>query len=160
MTDNTKQSESTANPGDQKTLESCPPLAELDASSREEALQSTTTHSVAKGEDILRQGEVGDSFCVLLSGRVEIVRREEDETEVRLVEMEPGAYFGEQALLGSSTGYRTATVRALETCRYASIPKEVFTKRIAKSARSQERFEADAAKYVYREIRRSIEAFS
>ncbi|HLU43046.1 MAG TPA: cyclic nucleotide-binding domain-containing protein [Microthrixaceae bacterium] len=60
---------------------------------------------VPEGRVILRQGDLGQEFALIVDGEAEVVK----DGEVVAV-LGPGAYFGEVALLDSIT--RTASVRA------------------------------------------------
>lgn len=62
------------------------------------------------GEVIIAEGTLGDEFFILLSGKVEVRKKGE-----RLITLAPGTPFGETALLERTS--RSATVRALESCR-------------------------------------------
>lgn len=64
----------------------------------------------AFGDVLMREGEPADSYWVLCSGRLRVVREGADGGEVTLATLEPGATFGEGALLQG--GVRTSTVRA------------------------------------------------
>ena len=62
------------------------------------------------GESIYREGDLARSFYTILSGRVQVVRRQA-EGELQVASLEAGEYFGEMSLL---QGLRhTASVRAL-----------------------------------------------
>ncbi len=61
--------------------------------------------NVAPGEQIIEQGEEGDSFYAIWSGQVDVVKDERLVTTIG-----PGSYFGEVALLMDVP--RTATVVA------------------------------------------------
>lgn len=62
-------------------------------------------------DDIIVQGEFGHSMFVLLRGRVEIFAHSEAGQKLDIAEVDqPGAFFGEGALLGR--GVRSATIRA------------------------------------------------
>jgi NADH dehydrogenase len=63
------------------------------------------------GETIIRQGEIGDRFYVIESGKVEILRQEAGKPEERLATRSAGDSFGELALLQATA--RAATVRCL-----------------------------------------------
>ena len=62
------------------------------------------------GDEIVRQGDAGDRFYIVVEGSVEVVR-ETSGTTTRLAVLGPGDYFGELALLNRAP--RSATVRAL-----------------------------------------------
>ena len=84
-------------------------------------LQST---HIPVGAEILRQGERGRGACLLRSGRVEVVVREDNGSERRICSLGPGALFGEGALLTDAP--RSATVRATEPCELLAIHRSDF----------------------------------
>ena len=61
------------------------------------------------GDVIVREGEPGDAFFVLTSGRARVVKAGEGDEELPLNVLRAGDEFGEMALL--QAGPRTATVR-------------------------------------------------
>jgi len=140
-------------------LHACPPIADLSPEARERVLAAVSVSRVADGTAIVTQGSVGDAFFVLLDGRVEVLK-EDNGKLIDLSELDAGAYFGEQALLGKKSGLRAATVRAKGDCRVASITADVFNQVIAALGQNRDRFENDAARYVYREISKSLDAFA
>ncbi len=71
---------------------------------------------VAKGQTIIEQGQPGDEILFVLDGMFEV---EVDGQKV--AEVGPGAVIGERAVLAD--GKRTATVRALTSCRVAELPR-------------------------------------
>ncbi len=75
------------------------------------------------GEAIVSEGEIGDRFYVIETGRVEVVRQGGAEPS-RLATLGAGEYFGEVALLRDLA--RTATVRALEPTDVISIGRGDF----------------------------------
>ncbi|MEO8028887.1 MAG: FAD-dependent oxidoreductase, partial [Bryobacteraceae bacterium] len=77
----------------------------------------------AAGQEIIRQGEHGNRFYIVNSGKVEVVRRTEG-SETVLATLGPGKYFGEVAILQSSK--RNATVRAVEDTTVLSIARKDF----------------------------------
>jgi hypothetical protein len=99
-----------------------------------------------EGELIVREGEPGDRFYVIDSGRVEV---EIDGRVVRV--LGPGDAFGEIALIRNVP--RTASVRALEPVMLFSLARAVFLQAVtghaeARSATDRivrERLEADAS---------------
>ena len=65
----------------------------------------------ADGDEILRQGEDGNTLHFIIAGVVAVERTPPGGAPVRLAELGAGELFGEMALLGD--GHRTATVRAV-----------------------------------------------
>jgi CRP-like cAMP-binding protein len=59
--------------------------------------------------NIVRQGEVGDKFYILLDGRADVYIKDATANEVYVNQLQRGQYFGEMALLGN--GVRGATVK-------------------------------------------------
>lgn len=73
-----------------------------------------------KDEVIVREGEPGDYFYVVASGKVRVTNRSESVD----VTLEPGKYFGEEALLGDTL--RNATVTMFEGGRIKRLNREDF----------------------------------
>jgi NADH dehydrogenase len=76
------------------------------------------------GQEIFRQGDVGDRVYIVLSGRAEVVRQAEGASQRRAT-LGRGEYFGEMALLHSTV--RNATVRCVEAMDVVSVPKREFS---------------------------------
>jgi CRP-like cAMP-binding protein len=79
------------------------------------------------GEDIVRQGDVGDCMYVIQEGRAEVLV-EQDGKEIRVDLKEPGDFFGEMAIIEREV--RMATVRALGQVRALTVDKRNFLRRI------------------------------
>jgi CRP-like cAMP-binding protein len=79
------------------------------------------------GENIVRQGEVGECMYVIQEGQVEIICENNGE-EVCLAIRETGEFFGEMAIFERTV--RSATVRALGPARILTIDKKKFLRRI------------------------------
>jgi CRP-like cAMP-binding protein len=62
-----------------------------------------------EGHEIIKQGDVGDTFYLLLDGQVDILVKDERGDEVLVNQLARGSYFGEMALMGNKR--RNATVR-------------------------------------------------
>jgi CRP-like cAMP-binding protein len=65
---------------------------------------------VKAGEPVFREGDMGNSFYVLIAGEV-TVEKLRDGKAVELARLGPGECFGEMALVGNDV--RSATVRAV-----------------------------------------------
>ncbi|NOX63385.1 MAG: cyclic nucleotide-binding domain-containing protein [Chloroflexi bacterium] len=78
---------------------------------------------IASGQTLMEQGEPGDSMYVVVSGRLQVyVRR--DEEEVLVGEVGRGEVVGEMALLTSEP--RSATVRAVRDTQVARLSQDGF----------------------------------
>lgn len=72
---------------------------------------STGEHfSIQTGEAVFREGDMGNSFYVLIAGDV-VVEKQRQGRPVELARLGPGECFGEMALVGNDV--RSATVRAI-----------------------------------------------
>jgi ATP-binding cassette subfamily B protein len=76
------------------------------------------------GQVIVRQGDPGDRFYVIVRGLADVVGSSPDGTEHRYETLEDGDYFGEIALLEDVP--RTATVRAQTSCLVLALARENF----------------------------------
>jgi signal transduction histidine kinase len=76
------------------------------------------------GAVICREGEPGDAFFIVVSGRVLVLKRQDDEKELLLQELEEGESFGEMALVEGGT--RAATVRTCEPVVLLEIGQQAF----------------------------------
>jgi CRP-like cAMP-binding protein len=84
--------------------------------------------NVPPGETVITQGEPGDAFYAVRSGRVEV---EKDGTTVAT--LGTGEWFGEVALLLDTA--RTATVRAVTPVRTFRLSRQGFDRLVARSFR-------------------------
>jgi CRP/FNR family transcriptional regulator len=64
---------------------------------------------------VFKRGDPGDSFWVILSGKVRVFRSDDKGVEITLSELGSGQSFGEVALLTGEA--RSASVEALEETR-------------------------------------------
>lgn len=82
-----------------------------------EVLRFSEWHTVTKGEPIMKEGEPGDFFALLVSGEARVMRK------MRMISMlKPGECFGEMAYLGGSGKTRTADVIAATDVRMLKVP--------------------------------------
>lgn len=73
---------------------------------------------------LVEEGEVGDTFFVLVSGEASVRRRGSAARSRRVATLGAGSYFGELALLDPAP--RNATVAATTPVRLAAINARVF----------------------------------
>jgi hypothetical protein len=96
-------------------LRSSPMFERLPMTALERLAESMRPVTYAPDTDIIREGEAGDTYMIIGSGRVEVTV-----TGHRVAELGPGHAFGEIALLRGVP--RTATVRAIDRATIYEIP--------------------------------------
>src|SRR5574342_1193971 len=79
---------------------------------------------VEAGDRICEEGEAGDAFYLILSGRVQVSKLLQIGTQRLLTELYPGHFFGELALVEDAP--RVASVDALEETALLVITKHDF----------------------------------
>lgn len=94
-----------------ETLERVELFSQVPAVDLERVASLAVRRHVTKGEVIVKQGEVGVAFYVIVAGEAEVTVNR-DGTEERLSLIGPRACFGEMALFENQV--RSATVTALE----------------------------------------------
>ena len=103
------------------------------------------------GSDIIRQGDVGNSFYLLLDGSVDILVKDERREERLVNQLSSGSYFGEMALMGDKR--RAATVRVSHG--HSAKVLELSAQEFEQLTESSEQFKTDvgnAARTRKREI--------
>jgi ATP-binding cassette subfamily B protein len=100
------------------------------------------TERFATGERIVREGEAGDRLFIVTRGLVEVVAEGPAGRPRRLAELRDGDYFGEVALLRSST--RTASVRALAPTSALVLARQPFLALLEANPELRAAFEASA----------------
>jgi CRP-like cAMP-binding protein len=81
--------------------------------------------NLSAGEVLVRQGELGDYFYIIVSGRCAVTRETPLNREgIRLAELGPGDSFGEEALVADTE--RNATVRMLSDGAVMRLGKQDF----------------------------------
>lgn len=77
------------------------------------------------GETIFKQGDAGDRFYMIISGKVEVFTTGENNRKLRLAILSNGDYFGEGALLHGAP--RSATLSTLSDCLFITLDRSAFT---------------------------------
>jgi CRP-like cAMP-binding protein len=109
-------------------LATIPLFSGLPEEELERFAELTRERSYPKGSVILFQDDPGDSLFVLRAGRVKVVLIGEDGREVILGVLEPGAHFGELALIDDQP--RSAHVIAMEDAQLLVLRREDFRRRV------------------------------
>src|SRR5687767_2770509 len=88
------------------------------------------TVELEAGEVLFEEGKKGDSFYIVLRGKVELVKRTRDGSEQKLAVTREGEAFGEMALLNQSP--RSATARAIEPTNLLELSRTAFESMLGK----------------------------
>ncbi len=110
-------------------LRRIPLFTELDALQIQLIAAQLREETHEPGAAIIRQGELGETFYVIESGRVQVSVVQDGEERV-IAERGPGEYVGEIALLLKVP--RTATVKALMPTRMLALHKDDFDRLVVK----------------------------
>jgi CRP-like cAMP-binding protein len=84
-------------------------VSSLDEKTLGSILKETKPITYNEGHNIIKQGDVGDTFYLLLDGNVDILLKDEHGDEALVDQLSKRSYFGEMALMGNKR--RAATVR-------------------------------------------------
>ncbi|MYF74046.1 MAG: cyclic nucleotide-binding domain-containing protein, partial [Gemmatimonadetes bacterium] len=74
------------------------------------------------GGVVFQQGQVGEAFYIVQSGRLRVIKQDENGNSTTVGYLYAGDHFGEGALL-TRDGHR-ATVRAVEDAEALQVPKD------------------------------------
>lgn len=80
--------------------------------------------SFAPGDHIITQGETGDTYYIIKSGKAEVLKESVDNGQEKVAAIEEGEGFGEEALITDSP--RSATVRAVDETVVWTLSREDF----------------------------------
>ncbi|MBX3247797.1 MAG: cyclic nucleotide-binding domain-containing protein [Myxococcales bacterium] len=97
--------------------EKLPPIpifSELPADAFARVLAALKLVRTRPGDAVLKQGDVGTSFFVIVRGTVRVVRADETGADHELARLHDGSIFGEMALVSAQP--RTASVYAAQDC--------------------------------------------
>lgn len=103
-----------------------PLLAPLGEQDRRALLTSTRRRRFARGEMLVRQGELADSLHLVESGRLVVRVTTVSGENAALNVLGPGDYFGELSLLDGLAPTRSANVIALEPVQTLSLSAASF----------------------------------
>jgi cAMP-dependent protein kinase regulator len=110
-------------------LKDLPPFRHLQGGELSDVLRHGDWITAAPGQELIREGDVGDAFYTIGAGQAEVIQRG---TTIRSIG--PGGYFGELALLRH--GPRSATVRARTPVRAFRLDRDGFDDLLADAFRS------------------------
>jgi CRP-like cAMP-binding protein len=120
-----------------------PIFSELDGLQVQRVAARLRKQQLAAGTVFTRQGEIGDAFYLVETGRVQVYVAEDGQERV-IAERGPGEYVGEIALLLDVP--RTASVRALEPTRILALSKAEFDELVASHLLVSRKLERDTSR--------------
>ena len=92
----------------------------------DQLIKALRKRKVARGKTIIRQGEKGDAFYLISSGRVSVHIKKGMVGSKKVAELSTGDFFGEMALVTEET--RSASVLAEENTELFVLYKSDFKK--------------------------------
>jgi len=107
-------------------IKSLQPFALLEPEKMPALTSRLTERTYAPGENIIVQGDKGDAYYIVKSGRVAVLVKEHDAEPAQVAELGAGEGFGEEALIRDKP--RNATVRALAPTTVFALAKEDFNR--------------------------------
>lgn len=94
-------------------------LKDVDPYERSKVADALKSQTFVKGDVIIREGDQGDTFYLLLDGEAEAIKNGKV-----VMDYGRGSYFGELALLKNQP--RAATVKAKTNCKVAYMDRKSF----------------------------------
>jgi CRP/FNR family cyclic AMP-dependent transcriptional regulator len=107
---------------DPQVLRACSLFANLGADQLRKVAAIARHRDLASGEVVFREGDPGTEMYVVVAGRVRISKNVQGIGEEALTVLDPGAYFGEMAVVDDSP--RSADAIAHTTCALAVIGRD------------------------------------
>jgi putative peptide zinc metalloprotease protein len=120
-----------------RLLEGVPVLAELPPAQLDAIAAALRPRRYAAGSAVMRQGEPGDRYCLIVRGAAEVVRADQGRDPALVATLGPGDYFGELALLNQAP--RAATVRALTSLDVYELTAQAFKQLVSPTWQLRER---------------------
>jgi ATP-binding cassette subfamily B protein len=117
---------------DARWLAEMPLFADVDSAALAELATLFVTEQIPEDRDIIREGDPGDRFYILVRGKAEVAKGSK-----RAAVLQDGDYFGEIALLSDQP--RNATVRSLTPCVCLILQRDHFRAMLNRSAALRER---------------------
>lgn len=127
-----RQSGVTVSGVDAQWLAEMPLFEDVDPSTLSELASLFATEQILEDRDIIREGDPGDRFYILVRGKAEVIKG-----TARVAVLQDGDYFGEIALLSDHP--RNATVRSVTPCVCLILERDHFRAMLNRSAPLRDR---------------------
>ncbi|MBP1995471.1 peptidase domain-containing ABC transporter [Paenibacillus eucommiae] len=109
-------------------LDTIPIFQVLSPQEKEELFASFERLSFHMGDTIIEAGERGESFHLILEGKVRMIGKDEDGKELNFGLMEAGSHFGQEALLNEE--FQEHTLRASAKLELLRLSRTMFMQMI------------------------------
>lgn len=106
-------------------------FSQLSTEEFDELLSSVLQITVPDNTIFIKKGDSADALYVIEAGVCQVFTQAENGHEIIVARLEPGAYFGEQALLTETPGKRNASVRSISEMKLLKIPHAFFQKALS-----------------------------
>lgn len=113
-------------------------LAALTPDQLTEVAQRVRPQTYQSGSAIIRQGETGDKFYILVEGKADVLVEAAGGGQVLVNQLGPGNYFGEMALLGDGIRAATVKVSGEGDAKIVALDNNAFTKLVNDSRQLRE----------------------
>lgn len=132
-----------SNDGLRKFLKRSTILSPLNSEELRSLLDNMSIKTFSVGEAIVKEGEEGDAFYIIRSGKAEVIK--ESENDKLLNRIQAGDFFGELALLTGDP--RKATIKVTEEVAVFCLAKKDFDNLIAKHPKIKDAILVTASGY-------------
>jgi len=105
------------------------PFARLEPEKMQAVAEKLIEQEFAPGDNIIAQGDKGENYYIIKTGRVAVLKKNKHAEEKLLAEIGEGDAFGEEALIRDLP--RNATVRAIEKTSVLALSKTDFDRIMA-----------------------------
>ena len=133
-----------------KSLQQTPLFQHSKAADLQNIAQITKKVTFEKGQQIIAQGDVGDTLFLVESGAVRVLRKGSEGME-DVAHLKAGQHFGEMALIDDER--RSATVEAIEHSELIKIEHGDLESLLATDVSFAKRFYHSLAKYLSLRLR-------
>jgi CRP-like cAMP-binding protein len=107
-----------------KILTNIPILSDIEESDLAEITNMVNLKTFPKDSYIFKEGDKGDEFYVIKSGKVKILRNNEEGREKSIALLYPDNFFGEMTLLSEKP--RNSSAKTVDECELYSFKKNNF----------------------------------
>jgi CRP-like cAMP-binding protein len=109
---------------DLEILKNIPALSDVDEDDLADVVKKASTEKFSPDAVIFNEGDAGDKFYVIKSGKIEILRKNGDNEDEQIAILYPDNFFGEMALISDIP--RNATAKCLEEVELLTFDKKDF----------------------------------